>query len=276
MPAKNQSTQADPAPRSRSRSRANAAVDCSSPSHSEGATILAVVQRAAADPACDIEKMERLMQMHERFVDRTAAAAFNAAMVRAQGRMGLVARNGYNEQTGSWYATLEDIDKAISPVFTAEGFSLAFGTENSPIAGFVRVVCDVMHAEGHTKQFRVDLPLDAAGIAGKTNKTGVHAHGSTYSYARRYLTLMIFNVVMGGEDDDGQAAVAPPVKTITPAQQQALANVLNQCSPTMQAKVAEDFADLSTVPVSAYDKMLASLKGKAAKYQDSLAQGAQQ
>ncbi|MEQ6424585.1 single-stranded DNA-binding protein, partial [Pseudomonas aeruginosa] len=36
----------------------------------ESATILQVIQRAAADPQCDIEKMERLMQMHERFQAR--------------------------------------------------------------------------------------------------------------------------------------------------------------------------------------------------------------
>ncbi|HDP4022085.1 TPA: single-stranded DNA-binding protein, partial [Pseudomonas aeruginosa] len=38
----------------------------------ESATILQVIQRAAADPQCDIEKMERLMQMHERFQARQA------------------------------------------------------------------------------------------------------------------------------------------------------------------------------------------------------------
>lgn len=242
----------------------------------EGSTILAVIQRAASDPACDIEKMERLMQMHERFVDRSASAAFNAAMVRAQSRMGMVARNGYNDHTKSSYALLEDIDRAISPIYTSEGFSLAFSTEDAPLAGHVRVVCDAMHAEGHTKRFRVDLPLDGAGAAGKANKTGVHAHGSTYSYARRYLTLMIFNVVMGDEDDDGQAAGAPAAKGITPAQRLALEKVVAQCSPPMQARVAEDFPDLSMVPAHAYDAMMASLKAKAAKYQDSLKQGAQQ
>lgn len=267
-----------PAPKaaSRKRSIATSRTEQLPAVVSDSATILAVIQRAAADPGCDIEKMERLMQMHEKFVDRTASAAYNAAMVRAQQRIQPVARNALNTQTSSYYAKLEDIDRSISPVYTAEGFSLSFGTADSPMVGHVRVICDVMHADGHIKQFKVDLPLDATGIGGKTNKTGVHAHGSTYSYARRYLTMMIFNVVMGDEDDDGQAAGAPRVRTITPAQQQALVNVLSQCSPALQAQVAEDFADLSTVPVDGYDKMLASLKGKAAKYQDYLQQGAQQ
>lgn len=174
-------------------------------SSSESAMMIQMIQRAAADPKVDVDKMERLMLMHERFVDRNSAASFNAAMVRAQQRIKPVARRAFNAQTNSSYAKLEDIDREISPIFTAEGFSLSFGTDDSPLAGHVRVLCDVMHQDGHTKQYKADLPLDSAGIAGKTNKTGVHAHGSTYSYARRYLTLMIFNVVMANEDDDGNA-----------------------------------------------------------------------
>lgn len=172
---------------------------------SESAMMVQMIQRAAADPSVDVDKMERLMQMHERFVDRNAAAAFNAAMVRAQNRIRPVTRRAVNLQTNSSYAKLEDIDREISPIYTEEGFSLSFGTDDSPLAGHVRVLCDVMHQDGHTKQYKADLPLDATGIGGKTNKTGVHAHGSTYSYARRYLTMMIFNVVMANEDDDGNA-----------------------------------------------------------------------
>ena len=170
---------------------------------SESAMMVQMIQRAAADPSVDVEKMERLMQMHERFVDRSAAAAFNSAMVRAQRRIGPVYRSSFNSQTNSGYAKLEDIDKKISPEYTDEGFSLSFGTEDSPLAGHLRVVCDVMHEQGHTKRYHMDLPLDSAGIAGKVNKTGVHAHGSTNSYARRYLTMNIFNVVLTNEDNDG-------------------------------------------------------------------------
>ncbi|MEQ6424592.1 single-stranded DNA-binding protein, partial [Pseudomonas aeruginosa] len=32
----------------------------------ESATVLQVIQKAASDPSCDIEKLERLMAMHER------------------------------------------------------------------------------------------------------------------------------------------------------------------------------------------------------------------
>lgn len=44
----------------------------------ESATILQVIQRAAADPQCDIEKMERLMAMHERMQGIARAAIAKA------------------------------------------------------------------------------------------------------------------------------------------------------------------------------------------------------
>lgn len=237
---------------------------------SESAMMIQMIQRAAADPSVDVDKMERLMQMHERFVDRSAAAAFNAAMVRAQQRIKPVARRALNTQTNSTYAKLEDVDQEISPIYTNEGFSLSFGTDDSPLAGHVRVICDVMHAEGHTKQYKADLPLDATGIGGKTNKTGVHAHGSTYSYARRYLTLMIFNVAMVKEDDDGNGASKPQAKLITEVQLKRLYQVVDKCSPGVQRKFNEDWPDASQIPASQYDAILQSLEGAALKYQKAL------
>ena len=169
----------------------------------ESTAMLTMIQRAATDTAFDADKMQKMMEMYERHTDRTAAAAFNAAMVRAQAEIGPVFRDKFNAQTNSAYAALESIDRQISPVYTAWGFSLSFGTDDSPLVGHIRTVCDCMHEAGHTKRYHVDLPIDSAGIKGSVNKTGVHAAGSTYSYARRYLTMMIFNVVLTNEDNDG-------------------------------------------------------------------------
>ncbi|MNC35797.1 ERF superfamily protein [compost metagenome] len=164
---------------------------------------MSVIMQVAAQPGADVGNMERLMQMHERHVDRQASAAFSVAMVRAQNRMKPVARTAMNDFTSSRYARLEDIDRAISPIFTEEGFSLSFGTADSRLPAHIRITCDCMHSGGHTKHYQLDLPIDAAGSGGKTNKTGVQANGSTISYGRRYLTQMIFNVTTTDDDDDG-------------------------------------------------------------------------
>lgn len=169
----------------------------------ESNAILQVIMRGATDAAVDIDKMERLMRMHEQIVERQARAAFNAAMVRVQRDIGPIVRDAENDHTKSRYARLETISAGISPIYTREGFSLSFGTEPCPIPGYVRIFCDALHEFGHTQRYHLDLPLDGAGTHGRTNKTAIQAHGSTFSYGRRYLTVMIFNVSLSGEDDDG-------------------------------------------------------------------------
>lgn len=195
----------------------------------ESTAMLTMIQRAATDPAFDADKMQKMMEMYERHTDRTAAAAFNAAMVRAQAEIGPVFRDKFNAQTNSSYAALESIDRKISPVYTTWGFSLSFGTGDSPLVGHIRTVCDCMHEAGHTKQYHVDLPIDSAGIKGSVNKTGVHASGSTFSYARRYLTMMIFNVVLTNEDDDGNGDQA-----------QGLGELMNDWIPRAYAAESKD------------------------------------
>lgn len=165
-------------------------------------TLLNAIAQAAANPQVDIEKMERLFAMHQQMVKQDAEAAFNAAMARAQANIVPIATNAENSHTHSRYAKLEAINREIVPLYTAEGLSISFDTADAPITGWMRTIAHVSHAAGHTRTYHLDLPPDAEGAKGNTNKTGVQAAGSTSSYARRYLTCMIFNVTTF-DDNDG-------------------------------------------------------------------------
>lgn len=177
----------------------------------ESTTILQVIQRAAADPQCDIEKMERLMAMKERMDAKQAEADFNAALSRVQAGMGRVEADATNSQTRSQYATYGKLDKAVRPVYTREGFSLSFSTE--PAAeGMVGMVCYVSHSAGHTREYRALVPSDGKGAKGGDVMTKTHAFGSGTSYGMRYLLKMIFNIAIGEEDDDGNAATGQDLR----------------------------------------------------------------
>ena len=111
-----------------------------------------------------------------------------------------------NDQTGSPYARYESILNKAKPVYTNHGFALSFGTDSSPLESHIRITCSVTHEKGHSKDFFVDLPMDSTGIKGNVNKTQIHGTGSTYSYGKRYLITMIFNIEIANEDDDGVKA----------------------------------------------------------------------
>lgn len=174
---------------------------------SETAQLMDVISRAAADPSVDVDKLERLLAMRKEIAAEAAERAFNEAMRTAQAAMPAVLRNAENSQTSSRYATLEAVADAIDPVIHSNGFSPSFGTADSTLPGHYRVTCTLSHVAGHKRDYFADVPSDMNGMKGNQNKTATHAFGSTMSYGRRYLKLLIFDVKLTDRrDDDGNAA----------------------------------------------------------------------
>lgn len=170
---------------------------------SDSTALISVIERAARDPNIDIDKMERLLAMQERIFARTAEADFNAAMALCQSEMPRIVPTTPNEHTKAPYAALDEVDRVARPIYTRHGFALSFGTTDCPIADFYRQTCKVSHRAGHSETRFADLPVDTVGPNGKPNKTGVQGFGSTMTYGQRYITKLVFNIVIGGEDNDG-------------------------------------------------------------------------
>lgn len=166
--------------------------------------ILNVIARAAADPNTDVDKLERLLAMQERVMEREAKQAFDADMRACQEAIRPVLKNKKNSETKSTYADLEQISDLADPVIHEHGFSLSFGTADCPLADHYRVTCAVSHTGGYTRDYQADVPVDNKGPKGSQNKTMTHGFGSALSYGRRYLKLLIFDIKT--TDDDGRGA----------------------------------------------------------------------
>jgi len=224
----------------------------------ESATILQVIQRAAADPQCDIEKMERLMAMHERMQARNAEADFNADMASMQSEMPSIAERGeikVQGQVRSNYATFEDINDIVKPIMQRFGFAVSFRVETTQ--GGMSVTGILMHRAGHREQTTMLLPLDTSG-----SKNAVQAVGSSVSYGKRYVMSALLNLTTRGEDDDGHAAV--PTATITESQAQSMRALLAKCKQETADGFAKIYGEPEFVAKADYDKAMAQL-GKAAK-----------
>lgn len=174
----------------------------------DGASVLAIISRAANDPNTDIEKLERLMALYERISARGAEQAFNEAMNSAQAELGPVAADADNPQTKSKYASYAALDRAVRPIYARHGFSLSFGTADSPAAEHVRVTCRVAHRDGYCQDYHLDMPADGKGAKGGDVMTKTHAAGAAMSYGQRYLLKLIFNIAVG-DDMDGNLARGP-------------------------------------------------------------------
>lgn len=219
----------------------------------ESATILQVISRAAADPACDIDKMERLMAMHERMQARDAEAEFNAAMAAMQSDIPSIAERGaivVNGQKRSDYATFEDINDVIKPIMQAHGFAITFKVENT--SGGLSVTGILMHRAGHRESTTMLLPLDTSG-----SKNAVQAVGSSTSYGKRYVMSALLNLTTRGEDDDGHAAV--PTANVTSVQAAGISALLDRCTQTTRDWFTGEYGSAECVPKGRHDILVAQL-----------------
>jgi hypothetical protein len=173
------------------------------PVESNATPLLQAITKAASDPTVDIDKMERLMQMHDRIVAREAEGAFNSAMRDCQAEMRPIAADAENKQTSSKYATHGKLDGALRPIYTKHGFSISYDEGDSPKPEHVRVLAYVSHIAGHTRTYHKDMPADGKGAKGGDVMTKTHASGAADSYGKRYLLKNIWNVAIGEEDKDG-------------------------------------------------------------------------
>lgn len=190
-----------------------------------------MVERLSTNADIDADKLQKLLDMNVSILDRNAKQAFYAAMNEVQSNLPAIVNNAWNDQTRSRYAKLEIIARALRPVYTAHGFSVSFSQDDSPIDSHIRVRGRLAHRDGHIEDhYHVDVPIDDRGIAGKVNKTLVHATGSSFTYGRRYLTCMMFDVATG-DDDDGNVGEGP----LEDEQIAAIAAMLKQLQPDDQS-----------------------------------------
>lgn len=216
---------------------------------SESATMLQVIQSMATNPACDIEKLERLMAMHERMQSKNAQTEFNAALASMQCDIPSIAERGegHNKKT---YATLEDINDVIKPIMQRYGFAMSFKVEHT--AAGINVTGILMHRAGHREETTMLLPSDTSG-----GKNAVQAVASSVSYGKRYVMCAMLNISTRGEDDDGYAAA--PTATITEQQAKSIRALLAKCKPDTQEGFTGIYGDPEYIAKADYDKAMAQL-----------------
>jgi hypothetical protein len=218
----------------------------------EAANMLAVIARAAADPACDLDKMERLMAMHERMQNRQAQAEFADALASLQSELPSIGERG--DAAGRYkFALWEDINQAIKPILQRHGFSLSFRTDTST---GITVTGVLSHRNGHREETSITLPADASG-----NKNAVQAVASSVSYGKRYTAGALLNLTSHGEDDDAFAAGTVYISEEDEAKLREMAEAAQADVPKFLAYMGVD--RFSAIPAKQFNKAKAALQAKA-------------
>ncbi len=170
--------------------------------------------------------LEKMLGLAERWQANQAKAAYHEAMSACQSEMPCVVARTTNRRTNKLYANLETVQAVAKPVYSAHGFSLSFGEEDSPLEGHARVIVDVRHKAGHVERYRGDFPIDGKGAKGGEVMNAVQGHVSTLTYAKRALLCSVFNVTVADTDLDGE----PTNQYATAADITAINDAINDCA----------------------------------------------
>lgn len=154
----------------------------------------------AVEQGADLDRLERLMALQERWEANEARKSYDAAFSAFKAEAVQIIRNKdvtAGPLSGKRYAELFSVVNAVTPALSRQGLSSLWKiTKDEP--QWLEVTCTLRHVGGHSESVSMGGPPDAGGA-----KNAIQARASTVSYLERYTLKAITGVAEGGEDDDG-------------------------------------------------------------------------
>lgn len=154
----------------------------------------AMLLQMAVEQNADLDKLEKLMDLQERWEASESRKAYSDAMARFQSSLEPIVKK--REAHNSKYADIDDIAVSIRPILEEAGLSYRF--EQSQQDGNITVNCIVTHKLGHHEQTSCMAPSDISG-----GKNAIQAMASTVTYLRRYTLTGALGITTGVDDNDG-------------------------------------------------------------------------
>lgn len=172
------------------------------------ATTPAHLLAMAVSQGADLDRLERLMALQERWEAGEARKAFTVAMTAFKAetievlKRKLVKFETRTGETTYMHAELSDVVEAVTPGLAKNQLSHRWDIRQEP--GSVTVDCILTHAAGHSERITMSAAPDDSG-----GKNKIQMIASTVTYLERYTLLAITGVATKGMDDDGRASEAP-------------------------------------------------------------------
>jgi len=184
------------------------------------------MMQTALERGTDMDQLEKLMALQERWEANEAKKAYVVAMnafkknppeIFKDRHVSYTTDKGTTEYT---HASLANIVKTIGQALAKHGLSHRWDM-NTADGGIITVTCVITHKLGHSESVPMEAGADQSG--GKNN---IQAKGSTITYLQRYTLLAATGLATADMDDDGQTA--EPVEYITEHQEAELRALLEE------------------------------------------------
>lgn len=160
-------------------------------------TPMDMLDKAVAQGA-NVEVLEKLMGLQERWEANQARKAFNEAVAQAKAEIKPIVRDktGHNDKR---YVSFDAIARMVDPILSAHGLIYRFRSEQTDTR--INVTC-VLSRGTHHEETTLSGPADTTG-----NKNAIQAIGSTLTYLQRYSLVQMLGLA-ASDDDDGKACNA--------------------------------------------------------------------
>lgn len=167
----------------------------------------------AIEKGANIEQLEKLLSLKERWDAAQANKSFIAAMSNFQKEVPAIEKKklvSYPSSKGGnvsyKYAELGEIDETIKGAMASNGLSKRWEIKEE--GGKIICTCIISHVDGHTESTSMSSGKDTSG-----GKNEIQSTASAISYLQRYTLIGVLGLTTATEDNDGDGT--PPPKTET-------------------------------------------------------------
>lgn len=205
----------------------------------------------AVDQGADLDRLEKLMELQQRWEETEARKEFIRAMTAFRSSVGNITKD--KKAHNSNYASLAHTLDSIKDKLSENGLSHTWKTEQHENQ-LITVTCCVTHQMGHQECTSMSANPDGSG-----SKNAIQAIGSTVSYLQRYTLFAILGLASTEDDNDG-GKPSEPLNDNQLANLEALIEEVNANKSAFLKHFKID--DLSDLPQSKLKGATAMLEAK--------------
>jgi hypothetical protein len=230
----------------------------------EAMTPMTMLDRAVASGA-NIEVIEKLMGLQERWEANQARKAFDNAMAAAKAEIPVILKDREVDFVGKTgirthyhHESLAEIARTVDPILAKHGLSYRFETES---ADRIHVICIISHRDGHSVRNGLSAPRDDSG-----NKNPIQGIGSTISFLQRYTLKSGLGLAAAKDDDAAGAGGNGNGEPISEDQVLAIQSLIKEVNADT-VKLCKYFkvGALTEIPATKFDAVIEALESKRKK-----------
>jgi hypothetical protein len=217
----------------------------------------------AVSAGADIEVLEKLMALQERWEANQARKAFDEAMAEAKSEIPTIIKNKVVDFTSAKGRTnyrhedLGEIARTVDPILAKHGLSYRFRT-TSNVNEPVTVTCIVSHRGGYSEENTLSAGRDESG-----NKNSIQAVGSTITYLQRYTLKAALGLAASNDDDAKAAGIAESGGLINAEQTKAIEALIAETGTNLQRFCGYmKVGSLADIPAKQYQRAVDALNAK--------------